>query len=324
MFSIKLAPAVCVAASLMKGKGGQKLLEFGFAANANEAGWHSFDEFKANPDLIRAGWLAAAREDARRTLADLRKIPRVVSPVPRVEMPSIFFRCLPLVLSSKFWIESRIRNRLACGMHFKHTRAARGFTLLELMVVIGIIALLAALVLSNIDFGSKMAKRRVTERSIVAIESALEGYLDKFGEYPTPANPDETAEIMLGKSYRVGGAKCLYQALRGDGYDALQLEASATPTVTAASDGDFSRDELPRVILRDLPPNLWRKVGSHYFLVDGFAQPFQYAKAVDGDKETVNSTYDLWSFTTDESNRMAKSKDTQSNAALGAKWVKNW
>ena len=74
MLSITLAPAVGVAANLMKGKGGPKLLEFGFAANANEADWHNFDEFKANPELICTGWRMAAREDARRILADLRKI----------------------------------------------------------------------------------------------------------------------------------------------------------------------------------------------------------------------------------------------------------
>ncbi len=203
----------------------------------------------------------------------------------------------------------------------KITRKGHGFTLIELLVVIGIIVLLAALVLGT--GGSGSSKRHVTQSTLKSIESALERYYQQYGEYPEPVNGDETAEIMPGKVYRIGAAKCLYQALRGDGYDAIKVAARVEKS-EPQSDGKVSADEIKNVIMADMPEGMWRKVGSSYILVDAFGRPFQYIKADSEKKNTINSTYDLWSYAEDDKNVMAKSKDTEANASLGAKWIKNW
>ncbi len=62
----------------------------------------------------------------------------------------------------------------------------------------------------------KPANRRMTEATFVGIEASLERYFEANGVYPQPANPDETAEFEPGVICRIGGAKCLYQALRFD------------------------------------------------------------------------------------------------------------
>ncbi len=203
----------------------------------------------------------------------------------------------------------------------KITRKGHGFTLIELLVVIGIIVLLAALVLGT--GGSGSSKRHVTQSTLKSIESALERYYQQYGEYPEPVNGDETAEIMPGKVYRIGAAKCLYQAMRGDGYDAIKVAARLEKS-EPQSDGKVSADEIKNVIIADLPDGMWRKVGGSCILVDAFGRPFQYIKADSEKKNTINSTYDLWSYAEDDKNVMAKSKDTEANASLGAKWIKNW
>ncbi len=201
------------------------------------------------------------------------------------------------------------------------TRKGHGFTLIELLVVICIIALLAALVLKSGNPAS--SKRQATQGTMEAVAAALERYYEHYGEYPEPVNADETAEIMQGKVYRIGAARCLYQALRGDGYDAIKVAARGEKS-EPQSDGKVSADEIKNVIMADMPEAMWLKVGTSYILVDAFGRPFQYIKANSDRKYTINSTYDLWSYAEDEKNVMAKSKDTEANASLGAKWIKNW
>ncbi len=205
---------------------------------------------------------------------------------------------------------------LAYDSAMKITRGAHGFTLMELLVVISIIALLAALVIGSGSPGS--SKRHVTLSTLQAIQSALDRYHTEYGEYPEPVNEDETAEIMPGKVYRIGAARCLYQALSGDGSDAIK------GTGRGPSDGKISAEEIKNMLIQDLPTTVWRKVGGSYILVDAFGRPFQYIKTDSEKKSTLNSTYDLWSFAEDEKNVMSKSKDTEANASLGVKWIKNW
>jgi type II secretory pathway pseudopilin PulG len=193
-----------------------------------------------------------------------------------------------------------------------------GFTLLQTVIVVAIIALLASLVIQGSS--PRSSKRRATEASMSSIQSVLERYLEKYGEFPEPTNPDETAELMPGKSYRIGAAKCLYQALTGDGSDAIQGSSDdATP-----SNGTLEDAELKNALFKDLPSQMRRKVGDSHLLVDGFGRPFQYLKADSEKKNTLNTTYDLWSYGDDETNLRVTSKDTEADPALGAKWIKNW
>ena len=197
---------------------------------------------------------------------------------------------------------------------------APGFTLLQTVIVVAIIALLASLVLSiNVHPGP--SKQRTTAVTLQAIDSSLERYLTRFGEYPEPANPDETAEVLPGKTYRIGAAKCLYQALTGDGNDAIK---GVSGEDASSSNRTWDDAELKKLIFKDMPPNMWRKIGNHYLLVDGFGRPFQYLKADPEKKNTLNTTYDLWSYGDDETHLRATSKDTEADPSLGAKWIKNW
>ncbi|MBE7498616.1 MAG: prepilin-type N-terminal cleavage/methylation domain-containing protein [Verrucomicrobiaceae bacterium] len=219
-------------------------------------------------------------------------------------------------------------------------RRVAGFTLAEMMIVITIIALLAALTLQGYTYAMRSSKRRVTESTITAIQASLDRYFDKFGEYPEPATPNEEAEILPGKSFNIAGARCLYQALRGDGFDAIKGGENAGGE-NGASDGNFQDEELPNVMFKDMPAGMWRVVqGSTYILVDGFSQPFQYIKAPvasatggtgtgggtgGGDGPvTINTTYDLWSYAEDDRNTQATSEEARDNPNIAAKWIKNW
>ena len=222
-------------------------------------------------------------------------------------------------------------------------RRVAGFTLAEMMIVIAIIAVLASLTLGGYNYAMRGSKRRTTEATMTAIQSSLERYFDKFGEFPEPASGDESVEVMPGKSYRIGGAKCLYQALRGDGYDAIkgaENSAAGGNSGSGSSDGNFDETEIQNVLFKDMPNTMWRKLNNqHFTIVDGFYRPFQYIKAAPqntgtaaggggggGNQQatTINTTYDLWSYGEDEININTLSIETVENEALANKWIKNW
>ena len=209
-------------------------------------------------------------------------------------------------------------------------RRAAGFTLAEMMIVISIIVVLAALTLGGYNYASRGAKRRTTEATMTAITSTLDRYKDQFGEYPEPVNAQEMFQVRPGRAYNVGGAKCLYQAIRGDGFDAIKGASSSSGTGSGASDGNFDDTEIPNVLFRDMPPTMWRKLNGVYMIVDGFFNPFQYVKAAvqttagNAQATTVNTTYDLWSYGEDEVNISAKSFDTIKQPTIANQWIKNW
>ncbi len=220
---------------------------------------------------------------------------------------------------------------------FKFRSRARAFTLVEMLIVVTIISMLAALTLGGYTYAMRSSKRRLTTGAFEAIKLALERYNSDFGEYPQPAATNQMVQFPPGTlAYDTSGAACLYQALTGDGYDQIS-------GVTAAGGGGGTSDgkvegtnEIKNKMFVEVPQTIFTRKGSTYILIDGFGHPFQYIKAalpavaVGGaapapvTPTTINSTYDLWSFSEDEVNTYKKSIDTLKDPTLSVKWIKNW
>lgn len=214
--------------------------------------------------------------------------------------------------------------------HLRQRPARAGFTVIELLVVITIIALLFALTIGGFTYAQRSAARSRTTVAMNAMKSALERYNTEFGEYPSPQNPGDTVAVG-DKAYEVGSAAMLYQALSGDGYNNIQIAEVSQDAGDANSDGSLDEKESKNVMLTDMPKEMWTNKDGRYYMVDGFGKPFQYVKAVAAtsgeDATTINTTYDLWSYGEDEENTGARSIETLSAGPVkdaSLKWIKNW
>ena len=78
-----------------------------------------------------------------------------------------------------------------------------GFTLIELMVVMAIIAILAGLVLSTAGYVQRKSATSRAEAEIAAISTALESYKADMGDYPRGTNdgPNPTAAPNKGNNF---------------------------------------------------------------------------------------------------------------------------
>lgn len=209
-----------------------------------------------------------------------------------------------------------------------------GFTLIELLIVITIIALLFALTIGGFTYAQRFAARSKSSATLKALQSGLERYNNEFGEYPSPANPGDTISIQ-DRTYNVAGAAMLYQAMRGDGYDAIEMTTSPANAGAPQSDGEVEANEAKNVMLTDMPKEIWRELDGRFFIIDGFSNPMQYVKAAPQNltgnaastPKTINTHYDLWSYGDDEENTMVRSIDTNAGGPLkdaAEKWIKNW
>ncbi len=226
---------------------------------------------------------------------------------------------------------------------FAFRSRARAFTLVEMLIVITIISLLAALTLGGYTYAMRSSKRRVTTGTFEAIKAALERYNTEFGEYPQPAGSNQMVPFPPGVTpYDTSGAACLYQALTGDGYDQIKGvtssgSGSADGGTGGSSDGKVEgAAEINNKKFTDIPQTIFTRKGSTYILIDGFGHPFQYIKAAipavgnggnnnnANNPTTINNTYDLWSYSEDEINTTKQSISTLADPTLSAQWIKNW
>lgn len=124
-------------------------------------------------------------------------------------------------------------------------RAARGFTLIEIMVVVIIIALLAAVIVPNIMSRVDDAKVTKAREDIAQLTTALKFYYLDNSKYPTSeqglkalvAQPNDSS-ITHWRQYLEGGLKqdpwghdylYTYPGTHGEPYDLYTLGADAQP-----------------------------------------------------------------------------------------------
>src|SRR6266480_6834778 len=83
-------------------------------------------------------------------------------------------------------------------------QSSSAFTLVELLVVFGIILILAGLVLSTVGYARKKGARARAETEIAAMSAACEGYKADYANYPRPTSttPNNTTDALDARTMR--------------------------------------------------------------------------------------------------------------------------
>ena len=220
-------------------------------------------------------------------------------------------------------------KRLTNGCGNRHN----GFTLIELVLVVGIIAVLGALVLSTVGYIRKKGAGARAEAEISAMAAACENYKADYGVYPkdpTAGTATDTldAKTMGDPANYPTASLVLYRALSGD----RNLDRAVTDL-----DKNFKIDGQSLVPpLSALPtsyftfkPNMLSPAGGTgtvTAIADPFGNSYGYSTAFQRDLEQglspthgYNSTFDLWSTARLSNNPPSSGTDT-----ITPQWIKNW
>ncbi len=135
-----------------------------------------------------------------------------------------------------------MRARILKGVAVE--RKKTGLTIIELLIVLGIIALLVGLLLPSLSAVKKMAKETKQKAQFATIELALEAFKNDYGDYP-PSDRSRVARIYAG-SQKLAEALLGWDLLgfhpnsawRGDGLDEQRGPGSYDPAQTRDINGD--------------------------------------------------------------------------------------
>ena len=178
--------------------------------------------------------------------------------------------------------------------------SSAAFTLIEILIVIGIILFLAGLLLAVSGFVQEKGKRSRAEAEIAAMSAALETYKADNGIYPQNADTIALDPSSTNPASYVASSKYLYMQLSGDSDD--------NPTTSSSSDTkNYFGSMLKPNMLTPSPP------GANTSIRDPFGNSYGYSTAkASNPSGTIgyNPTYDLWS--------------TGGSITDTSKWIKNW
>src|SRR5438874_3560347 len=189
-----------------------------------------------------------------------------------------------------------------------HKHRYNAFTLIELVVVFGLILVLTGLVLSTVGYARKKGTRARTETDIAALSAALESYKADNAVYPRSSNTDALDARTSGNP-----GTSQYQNASLDLYNALfgATSGSRTPDAGKRSYFTFKPNQLS-------PSDQTQPVA---FIQDPFGNSYGYSTiqaATQDSTKGYNPTFDLWSttgLTTDP---------PPTNDTITPQWIKNW
>jgi type II secretory pathway pseudopilin PulG len=199
-----------------------------------------------------------------------------------------------------------------------HKRRHNAFTLIELIVVVGIIIVLAGLVLSTAGYARKKSARARIETEISALSAACENYKADNGIYPTSSDTNSlNAQTSFNPSDYQTASKYLYGELSGDRNFNFVIDPTeqgnrsyfAFKATPPSVDGTSNSGMLS--ITRS---------GSTYtvnYVLDSFGNSYGYSTinnpvANPSPTPGYNPTFDLWSTV------------AGTTTADTPKWIKNW
>ena len=176
-----------------------------------------------------------------------------------------------------------------------------GFTLIELILVVGIIIVLAGLVLSTVGYARKKGARARAETEIAALSAACENYKADNGIYPQEASSTDTLDPKM------SGDPSAYQSASLYLYKQLSGDSAANRNPTGKSYMVFKPNML-------FPADQSQNV---QYIQDpfGFSYGYSTANQVDSTKG-YNPTFDLWTTCT--------LTNSPPSAADQNQWIKNW
>ena len=213
-----------------------------------------------------------------------------------------------------------------------HKRRYNAFTLIELVLVIGIITVLAGLVLSTVGYARKKAARARAESEIAAMSAACENYKADNGIYPRDPTANTSTDALNARTMLDPGTTnaALYRAASLVLYRALSGDRNLDRAVTAA-DENYNIDgttlsppmtQLPRSYFA-FKPNMLSPAGGNGTVTataDPFTNTYGYSTANQYDANTgYNPTFDLWSTA-----GVAPSPTPRPPATQQDLWIKNW
>jgi prepilin-type N-terminal cleavage/methylation domain-containing protein len=216
------------------------------------------------------------------------------------------------VIDSSFVIRLPRRSRAEAGHSSFSARSA--FTLIELVVVVGIILILAGLVLSTAGYARKKGARARAETEIAAMSAALESYKADNATYVRNTDTDGLDAQTSGNpcAYR-DASLYLYKQLSGD------TNANFQPPAGAKSYFTFKPNMLGTspTTTTDACGNTLTPTTVSY-IRDPFGNIYGYSTIQETGTTTqgYNPTFDLWS-----TNGLTSSPPT---AADRNQWIKNW
>jgi type II secretory pathway pseudopilin PulG len=191
-----------------------------------------------------------------------------------------------------------------CAGAFYHA-----FTLIELVLVVGIIIVLAGLVLSTVGYARKKGARARAETEIAAMSAALENYKADNAVYPANSGTNAlNAQTSVDPSAYQAASLYLYNALFG------ATAGSRTPNTGARSYFVFKPNML-------FPADQTQPV---QYIQDPFGNSYGYSTidnpvANPNPTPGYNPTFDLWSTA-----GVAPSPTPNPPVTQQDLWIKNW